>query len=138
MQIGTVAKNTGLTPDAIRFYERQGLVARPLRSEGGFRLYGEAEVADLVFVQKAQRLGFSLNEIRELMALRKAGDHACSQVRARLQRKLAVVRDKIKELGNLQEELCSSLELCKRQLRRKTKPTGPCPVLEDGCSKGRE
>jgi DNA-binding transcriptional MerR regulator len=64
LHIGHVAKRTGLTVDAIRFYEKAGLLPRPARTEGGYRLYHEREVADLEFIQKAQQLGFSLNEIR--------------------------------------------------------------------------
>lgn len=70
LHIGKVANRTGLTVDAIRFYEKTGLAPRPARTEGGYRLYHEREVADLEFIQKAQQLGFSLNEIRELLSIR--------------------------------------------------------------------
>ena len=70
LQIGRVAQRTGLSADTIRFYEKAGLLPRPARSSGGYRLYGEHAIADLEFIQKAQRLGFSLNEIRELFHLR--------------------------------------------------------------------
>lgn len=69
LQIGQVAQRTGLSVDAIRFYEKSGLLARPARTQGGYRLYEEREVADLEFIQKAQQLGFSLNEIRELFSI---------------------------------------------------------------------
>ena len=71
LQIGQVAKKTGLTVDAIRFYEKTGLLPRPSRTEGGYRRYHEREVADLEFIQKAQQLGFSLNEIRELFSIQR-------------------------------------------------------------------
>lgn len=137
MQIGTVAKNTGLSPDAIRFYERCGLLEKPSRTEGGFRLYRDSHVAGLIFIRKAQRLGFSLDEIRELTELRRAGDHACSQVMALLQNKVGLIRRKIQELTNLEQDLRASLAMCRRQLRRNARPRNRCPVLNGGCKKGR-
>jgi DNA-binding transcriptional MerR regulator len=71
LQIGQVAHKTGLSVDAIRFYEKSGLLPRPARTQGGYRLYAEREIADLEFIQKAQRLGFSLNEIRELFSIQR-------------------------------------------------------------------
>src|SRR5258708_33606567 len=79
-QIGSVASRSGLTVDTIRFYEKQGLIAKRSRSEGGFRLYTEAAIERLSFVNRAQTLGFSLEEIRELLLLRDAGGEACSHV----------------------------------------------------------
>jgi DNA-binding transcriptional MerR regulator len=71
LQIGVVARETGLTVDAIQFYEKSGLLKRPPRSEGGFRLFRQKDLEDLRFVRKAQELGFSLNEVRELAFLTK-------------------------------------------------------------------
>ena len=65
-KIGQVAQETGLSIDTIRFYEKQGLLKRSPRTEGGFRLFGISDIETLKFVRGAQELGFSLNEIREL------------------------------------------------------------------------
>ena len=73
LQIGTLALQTGLTVDAIRFYEKSGLLKRPARTEGGFRLFRQEDALDLRFIQEAQELGFSLQEIRELLILRREG-----------------------------------------------------------------
>jgi MerR family mercuric resistance operon transcriptional regulator len=70
MQIGIVAEKIGLSVDAIRFYERNGLLPRPPRTEGGFRRYGENDVETLAFVRRVQGLGFKLSEIRGLLRLR--------------------------------------------------------------------
>jgi len=67
MQIGEVAKATGLTVDTVRFYEKQRLLRRPPRSEGGFRLFSPEDVETIEFIRHAQQLGFSLQEIRELL-----------------------------------------------------------------------
>jgi hypothetical protein len=64
-RIGRAAQETGLTIDTIRFYEKQGLLRRSPRTEGGFRLFGATEIETLKFVRKAQELGFSLTEIRD-------------------------------------------------------------------------
>jgi len=66
MQIGIVAKKVGLSIDAIRFYERNGLFPRPPRTEGGFRRYAETDVETLAFVRRVQGLGFKLSEIQGL------------------------------------------------------------------------
>lgn len=92
MQIGKVAARTGLTVDAIRFYERQRLLERPHRSEGGFRLFSAEDVRRIQFVRRAQHLGFSLQEIRELMALQRDGGTACLHVRDLLRVKIEAVR----------------------------------------------
>ena len=78
MHIGQVARTTGLTIDTIRFYERQGLLPRLHRSSGGFRLYGETDLGTLHFIRRIHGLGFSLKEVRELVALRSSDAHACS------------------------------------------------------------
>lgn len=70
MQIGIVAKKIGLSVDAIRFYERNGLLPRPPRTEGGFRRYAENDVETLAFVRRVQGLGFKVSEIRGLLRLR--------------------------------------------------------------------
>ena len=110
-QIGQVARRTGLTVDAIRFYEKAGLLLPAARSAGGYRLYHDRHVADLEFIQRAQQLGFSLNEIRELVAIQHHPQEACVHVRDLIAQKLAVVRSKIEDSGHLKQGLpprCSS------------------------------
>ena len=133
MHIGQLASSTGLSADAIRFYERRGLLEKPPRTPGGFRIYRPSDRDDLAFVQACQKLGFSLDEVRELLAMRRSGGHACAQVRVRLENKLAVIRAKIRELAALEHELQKSLAGCRRALRRKASPAGPCPVLAKPC-----
>lgn len=117
LQIGSVAHQTGLTVDAIRFYEKSGLLKRPPRTEGGFRLFGLRDVQDLKFIRKAQDLGFSLREIRELLVLRGESFKACEHVRALLGHKLADVRGKIDELRRLEHSLANALRKCDRELQ---------------------
>src|SRR5580700_2868175 len=105
LQIGRVAQKTGLSVDAIRFYEKSGLLPRPARTPGGYRLYEEREVADLEFIQKAQQLGFSLNEIRELFSIQRNPNEICVHVRDLIAQKLTVVQAKITDLQKLELEL---------------------------------
>jgi DNA-binding transcriptional MerR regulator len=116
-QIGKVSEQTGLSIDAIRFYEKQRLLDRPPRTEGGFRLFSAQNIERIQFIQRAQQLGFSLPEIRELLILRLGEGEACSHVRDLLRAKVAAVRHKIGELGVLEEQLTKSLRKCERQLK---------------------
>lgn len=102
LQIGDVAAQTGLTVDAIRFYERERLLRTAARSSGGFRLFSQSDVDDLAFIGNAQELGFSLQEIRELMALKNALHPDCKQVEQLLDHKITAVRAKIAALCNLE------------------------------------
>lgn len=129
MHIGEAAQQTGLTVDAIRFYERRGLLPRALRTEGGFRLYGERDVGSLRFIRQMQALGFSLEEVRELLALR-SQEHACTHVRELLAAKLSAVHGKIAELRRLEHDLTGALRRCHRQVRSSRKRPHDCPVLE--------
>jgi DNA-binding transcriptional MerR regulator len=130
-QIGQVAKRTGLTVDAIRFYEKAGLLSRAARSAAGYRLYQDCDVAELEFIQRAQQLGFSLNEIRELVSIEHHPQEACVHVRDLIAQKLAVVRRKIEELRTLETGLATSLEQCRKALRQPANNQDCCPVLQD-------
>jgi DNA-binding transcriptional MerR regulator len=131
LQIGQVAQKTGLSVDTIRFYEKAGLLPRPVRTEGGYRLYHQREVADLEFIQKAQRLGFSLSEIRELFSIQRHPQEVCVHVRDLITQKLAVVRTKIDELQTLEEGLVDALKQCRKALRQPAKHQDSCPVLKE-------
>ena len=130
MQIGRIAKKTGLSVDAIRFYERNKLLASPTRSEGGFRLYSSDDLAALQFIRTLQTLGFSLNEIREFLSLRTNDLRACSAVRKMLDGKLKDIHAKRLALARLEDELRHALSKCNSQLKRpQGKRNGRCPVL---------
>ena len=126
MQIGIVAKKIGLSVDAIRFYERNGLLPRPQRTEGGFRRYGESDVETLSFVRRVQGLGFKLSEIRGLLGLRGSRLQPCAPVRRRLQEKLADVQRKLADLQKLDGELRLALRSCDREMRKRSVH---CPIL---------
>jgi DNA-binding transcriptional MerR regulator len=127
IRIGKVSQETGLSIDTIRFYEKQGLLDRPLRSEGGFRLFDAEDIQRMQFIRRAQQLGFSLAEIRELLVLQREHE-PCIHVRELLEAKLKSVRSKIQELRALEEQLAERLRKCNRKSRTHA---GNCPVLEE-------
>src|SRR3981189_62556 len=130
LQIGQVSQKTGLSVDAIRFYEKAGLLPHPARTEGGYRLYHPREVAYLEFIQKAQQLGFSLGEIRELFSIQRHPQQVCVHVRDLITQKLAVVRAKMDELRAPEAGLADALKEGGKALRQPAKHQDSCPVLK--------
>jgi len=133
MQIGVVAKKVGLSVDAIRFYERNTLLRRAPRTEGGFRQYGEDDLETLGFIRRVQGLGFKLDEIRSLLSLRGSRLQPCPPVRRRLQEKLADVERKLADLRKLERELRLALRSCDKELR---KSPAHCPILRQKTKPG--
>lgn len=132
LQIGDVAMQTGLSADTIRFYERERLLPRAARSSGGFRLFSKSDVADLTFVRNAQELGFSLEEIRELMSLRSARYPDCARVEKLLEQKISSVRTKIASLRRLERELRRTMVHCQANLRKaELGRAEDCPALSE-------
>jgi DNA-binding transcriptional MerR regulator len=132
MLIGDVATRTGLTVDAIRFYERERLLHIAARSSGGFRLFSLRDIEDLTFIRNAQELGFSLDEIRELLGLKHAPHPDCSQVEQLLEHKIGIIRRKIASLQKLERELHRAAADCKSNLQRVSNgPAESCPALAE-------
>jgi len=121
-----------MTVDAIRFYEKRGLLPKAQRSAGRFRVYSPSDLERVRFIRQMQVLGFSLREIRELVDLRGRKTEACETVRKLLHEKLAATRSKARQLKQLEAELLADLRKCNEELRhrQKHKPC-PCPVLEE-------
>jgi len=133
MHIGSVAKKIGLTPDAIRFYERNALLPSPPRTQGGFRQYAETDIETLAFIRRAQSLGFRLSEIRSLLDLRGDRLQPCALVKRHLRVKLADVREKLASIRKLERELLAALRSCDRELRKRSPH---CPILPHRTSGG--
>ncbi|HUI41612.1 MAG TPA: MerR family DNA-binding protein [Terriglobia bacterium] len=135
--IGKVSERTGLSVDAIRFYERRGLLERKERSEGGFRRFNPNDVRRIHFIRRAQRLGFSLPEVRELLILQHDENGACGHVRDLLLAKLTDVRSRLRGLGAMERQPTESLRQCERKLSAgEAAHHGPCPVLEEIARRG--
>jgi MerR family transcriptional regulator, mercuric resistance operon regulatory protein len=110
MTIGGLAKAADVNVETIRFYQRKGLMPEPLRPSGGIRRYAEADRSRLHFIKSAQRLGFSLEEIAELLQLDDGA--SCVQARTKAQAKLADVRTKLEDLRRMESALKGLIRLC--------------------------
>jgi MerR family copper efflux transcriptional regulator len=125
--IGEVAERTGLTPPTIRYYESIGLVKPPVRSAAGYRRYSESTVEELAFIKKAQGLGFTLDEIGEILNLSRSGTAPCEHVLELADRHLTAVDERIRQLTAFREQLASELN----KWRGSRKPTcrGLCEII---------
>jgi MerR family mercuric resistance operon transcriptional regulator len=132
IQIGRLARDTGVGVDTIRFYEKEGLLRKPPRSQGGFRLYTTRDAEHLHFIRSAQELGFSLAGVRELLLIEDENTGACVHVRDLIRLKLESVRSKMNDLKKLERSLKGALRQCEDALGRgAAQPPDCCPVLED-------
>ena len=113
--IGRLAKLSGVRPDTIRFYERNGLLPKPSRTASGYRVYDAAALNQMRFIRKAQSLGFSLDEIRRIMNLRGQGRKTCQCVIAMAEATLSETETKLKELSKFKEALTRNLVRWKRK-----------------------
>ena len=136
MQIGQVAQSTGLSIDTIRFYEKQALVSPPRRTSGGYRVYDERDVERLRFVSRAQNLGFSLQEIRELLLIENSEGNGCSHVHDLIATKVNQVKKKIAELRRIELRLTKAQKQCSTALMKRC--NAECPVLDELESGGRK
>lgn len=108
--IGDVADRTGLTPPTIRYYESIGLLARPVRSAKGYRRYPETTIEELQFIRKAQALGFSLDEIGEILKLSRAGKTPCAHVLDLAKKHVVAVDERIRQLATFRNQLSREIE----------------------------
>jgi Hg(II)-responsive transcriptional regulator len=112
LTIGTLATRAGVGVETIRFYERKGLVRRPPRPGTGFRVYPEDSVTRIRFIRRAQALGFTLQEIGGLLALRVTPGTDCAAVRTRAVSKLAIVEARLAELERIRGALSKLVATC--------------------------
>lgn len=125
MRIGELAAAASVNVQTIRYYERRGVVPTPRRSASGYRQYAGDAVRRMRFIKRAQELGFSLNEIEELLALRVRSGDACAAVLRKTRAKSTLVEQKIRDLQRLKRTLQRLAEAC-----AKRRPTEECPILE--------
>lgn len=110
MHAGEAANAAGVGIQTLHFYERQGLISRPPRSRSGYRLYSPEIVEQVHFIRKAQALGFSLDEIKEILELARKGTSPCGRVQAALAEKMAEVDRRLEELRSFRVELASLIK----------------------------
>jgi len=125
MKIGEVADRGGVNLQTIRYYEREGLLPQPPRLPSGYRVYTQPTVRRVRFIKRAQELGFTLSEIRELLSLRLDHERDRSEVRAIAEAKVSDIAEKIRTLTAMKEALVRLTEHCSGH-----GPASECPILE--------
>ncbi len=112
LKIGQVAKQAGLTVEAIRYYEQRGLIPEPHRLDSGYRVYPESILTRLHFINRCKDLGFSLQEISELLSIQINPENSSALVKEQVENKIVLVKEKISELQKLQDSLEQLSGLC--------------------------
>jgi MerR family copper efflux transcriptional regulator len=125
LTVGIVAKRIGIRPSAVRFYEREGLVASE-RLPNGYRTYDRDAIKVLSFISRAKGLGFSLEEVREILVARRSGTEPCGCVTKMIERNLAGIDQRIAELSVLRRQL----RALTRSPTRVRRVEAICPIIE--------
>jgi len=125
LTVGKVAKATGISIEAIRFYEKQGLLTKVSRTASGYRQYPPETVKRIRFIQHAKDAGFTLGEIGELLQLRQSRRDSCSRIRDRASRKLDDVEQRLQDLSIIRNALSDLVKRCDNNDNM-----GECPIIE--------
>lgn len=112
MKIGDLAKTTGVNIETIRYYQRKGILDKPQKPLNGYREYTEKSAVTVKFIKNAQKLGFSLYEIKELLSLRVDPESDCNEVKLRAIAKIEEIEAKIKVLENMKQSLTEITNKC--------------------------
>ena len=112
LKIGELAKRTGCQVVTIRYYEKEGLLRRPERSDGNYRLYDDSDVERLHFIRRCRLHGMNLAEIRDLLAFRESPAPSCAWINELVEKHIANVEEQIASLQHLKEHLESLRRTC--------------------------
>jgi MerR family mercuric resistance operon transcriptional regulator len=123
LTIGALSERTEVNIETIRYYERIGILPNPPRSTGGHRLYAKEHTQRLVFIRRSRQLGFSLDQVRELLGLSN-GRMACAKVKNITEQHIADIRRRVKDLKRLERVLCELTSQCGGD------EMGECPILD--------
>ncbi len=126
LTIGNVAQQAGVNIETLRYYERKAVVPKPPRTSSNYRLYSEDTVRRVRFVKRAQELGFSLREIKELLALRATRGARCDDVRRHALHKIRDIEEKIQTLQAMKDALFKLVKECAST----SAAASDCPILE--------
>lgn len=126
LSIGQVARRTQVTVETVRFYEKQGLIVAPQRSDAGYRQYPEETVKRVRFIQHAKEVGFTLKDIAELLALRQEPRTSCADIKLRATQKIEEVDRKIQDLKRIRDALARMILTCSG-----SGAVSQCPILEE-------
>ena len=123
-KIGEVAARAKVNKETVRYYEKRELIPKPDRRYSGYRIFTQRHIDQIKFIKRAQELGFTLSEIKELLELRMDEDTTCSEIRSEAQHKYEDVVEKIEDLKRIKETLVDLIDSCSG-----SGPTGDCPIL---------
>lgn len=126
LRIGELAERAHVSIDAIRYYERRGLLPSAPRTPGGYRVFTDETIKRVLFIKQAQELGFSLDDIKDLMT--SGGADECVRVRDLLMDKISEVEGRIRRMREFRQALARHLNACNNELNEKGKEAH-CPVL---------
>lgn len=124
--VGKLALNAAVNVETVRFYEKKGLMPKPVRKDSGYRVYSEQDVARLLFIRRAKELGFSLREIRELLLFRVDSKPACRSVQNLAGTKIRDIEKRIVDLQRIKKRLEQLKKMCESGSRSKSS----CPILD--------
>ena len=110
LKIGEVSRRSGIGIEALRFYEKSGLLDRPSRTYSGYRMYSAGVLDRLAFIKRAQVLGFTLEEIKRVIDDARAGQSPCAEVREIVRRRLQELDERMREMRRYRKELAKALE----------------------------
>jgi DNA-binding transcriptional MerR regulator len=129
MLIGEIARISDLTPATIRYYEELGLLTAPQRSVSGYRHYCPTILDELKFIKKGQGLGFSLEEIREILSISRAGNTPCAQVLDMARRNLAAADERIRHLQDFRTRLAAQISRWTDKAAMACSGDGLCQII---------
>ena len=124
-KIGEVARRAHVNKETVRYYEKRDLIPKPERRRSGYRIFTARHISQIRFIKRAQELGFTLSEIKELLELRMDKNSTCSQIKKEAQGKYRDVTEKIEDLKRIKESLEDLIDSCNEE-----GPKGDCPILK--------
>jgi len=124
-KVGEVARKAGVNKETLRYYEKRKLITKPDRRRSGYRIFTQHHIDQVKFIKRAQELGFTLSEIKELLELRTDENTTCSEVKTEAEEKYRDVAEKIKDLQRIKATLIELIDSCSG-----SGPKGECPILD--------
>ena len=126
MRTGEVATQAQVNVQTLRYYERRGLLAEPQRTSSGYRVYTPDAVRVVRFIKRAQQLGFTLDDIEDLLHLADGGPDSCQEARAMACTRIADLQQRIEELAGMRDALAHLVDTCDQPRSKRD-----CPILQD-------
>lgn len=123
-KIGEVARRADVNKETVRYYEKRELIPQPDRRRSGYRIFTQRHINQIRFIKRAQELGFTLSEIKELLELRMDENTSCSEIKQEAQEKYQDVKEKIEDLQRIKVTLIELIDSCSGE-----GPKGDCPIL---------